>query len=192
MPRHVKTHMTAHILLISPDAQIKTEQYTEVTADGTNSTHTSLSLKVSRNCTNCPQTSSESTCRRFFAELCEERQGLDRRGRPPKLTLERPTMAENGEAHRTGGSSSSGARSSSIRPESNAVKADPEREWTPVARRRRFQKQDSRSCSSRSNEEVEEHGSDFGHWRQHQDGSEGRRNTKEDAGGDHKRRRRRA
>ena len=49
-PRHVKTHMTAHLLLsffrsvtwycsvfhsLTPDAQIRTGQSTEVTADGT-------------------------------------------------------------------------------------------------------------------------------------------------------------
>ena len=47
-------------------------------------------------------------------------------------------MAETGETHRTGGSSTTGARSSSIRLESDAVKADLETEWTLVARRRRF------------------------------------------------------
>ena len=36
--------------------------------------------------------------------------GLIRRGAPPKLTLEMPTMAETCETLRTGGSSSSGAR----------------------------------------------------------------------------------
>ena len=51
---------------------------------------------------------------------------------------ERPTMAETCETLRTGGSSSSGARSSWIRPESDTVKADPEPKWTLVARRRRF------------------------------------------------------
>ena len=45
-------------------------------------------------------------------------QGLVRRGRPPKVTLETPTLAETGETLRTGGSSSTGARSSSIRPQS--------------------------------------------------------------------------
>ena len=65
-------------------------------------------------------------------------QGLVRRGRPQKLTLERPTMAETGETLRTGRSSSGGARSSLIRPGSDTVKADPETEWTLVARRRRF------------------------------------------------------
>ena len=65
-------------------------------------------------------------------------QGLVRRGRPPEQTLEIPTMAETGESFRRGGSSSAGLRSSSIRPESDTVKAGPEPEWTPVARRRRF------------------------------------------------------
>ena len=39
-------------------------------------------------------------------------QGLVRRGRPPKLVLPEPSMAETGETLRTGGSSSSGTRSS--------------------------------------------------------------------------------
>ena len=40
-------------------------------------------------------------------------QGVVRRGGPPKLTLERPTMGETGGTRRTGGSSSSGTRLSS-------------------------------------------------------------------------------
>ena len=102
--------------------------------------------------------------------------GLVRSGRPPKLTLERPTMAEAAEALRTGGASSGGAGSSSIRPELDAMKADPETEWMPVARRRRFR---SKTPDLGVFEET-----DCGHWRQHQDGSDRRRNTKVNAGGD--------
>ena len=41
-----------------------------------------------------------------------------------------------------------------------------------------FQQQDPRSCSCRKDEEVEDR-VDIGHWRQQQDGSDGRRNTEE-------------
>ena len=56
---------------LTPDAQSSTGQATEVTVDGTRDSgvvdqtkilHTSSSLKRSRDCTNCPQTSFESTC----------------------------------------------------------------------------------------------------------------------------------
>ena len=95
-------------------------------------------------------------------------------------------MTETGETRRTGGSSG-GARSLSIRPESDAVKADLETEMDTCGKAATFQKQDPGSCSCRRDEEVEEHKSDFGHWRQHQDGSDGRRNTKEKAVGDDRR-----
>ena len=48
-------------------------------------------------------------------------QGLVRRGRPPKLVLPEPSMVETGETPRTGASSSSGTRSSPIRPESGRL-----------------------------------------------------------------------
>ena len=47
-------------------------------------------------------------------------------------------MAEAGETLRTGGSSSSGTRSSPIRPGPADVKVDTETDWTPVTGRRRF------------------------------------------------------
>ena len=76
-PRHVKANVTGHIILIffrlvnwycsvfhflTPDSQIRTEQYTEVTVvsgvdDWTKTTHTSVSLKMVER-----QTSSQSTC----------------------------------------------------------------------------------------------------------------------------------
>ena len=65
-------------------------------------------------------------------------QGLVRRGRPPKLMLPEPSMADVGETLRAGGSSSSGTRSSPIRPGPTDVKVDAETEWTPVTGRRRF------------------------------------------------------
>ena len=65
-------------------------------------------------------------------------QGLVRRGRLPKLVLPEPSMAEAGETLRTGGSSSSGTRSSPIRPGPTDVKVDAETDWTPVMGRRRF------------------------------------------------------
>ena len=65
-------------------------------------------------------------------------QGLVRRGRPPKLVFPEPSMAETGETLRTGGSFSSGTRSSPIRPGPTDVKVDTETEWTPVTRRRRL------------------------------------------------------
>ena len=70
--------------------------------------------------------------------LAWDGQGLVRRGGPLKLKLPEPSMAETGETLRTSGSSLSGTRSSPIRPGPTDVKADPETEWTPVARRRRF------------------------------------------------------
>ena len=49
-------------------------------------------------------------------------QGLVRRGRPPKVTLDAPTMAEAGEMLRAGGSSSVGTSASSIPPEPSTVR----------------------------------------------------------------------
>ena len=51
-------------------------------------------------------------------------------------------MAETGETLRTGGSSTSGARSSSIRLESDTVKADLETEMDACGKTATFQEQD--------------------------------------------------
>ena len=64
-------------------------------------------------------------------------QGMLRRGRPPEAGAP-ITMAKTGETLRKGESSSSGTRSTPIRPEPTDVKVEIETEWTPVARRRRF------------------------------------------------------
>ena len=64
-------------------------------------------------------------------------QGPVRRGRPPKLVLLEPSMAEAGETIRSG-SSSSGTRSSPVRLGPTDVKVNTETQWTPVTRRRRL------------------------------------------------------
>ena len=99
-------------------------------------------------------------------------QGLVRRGRARKLALERPT------------SCSSRTRWSSIRPEFRYREGWSGDRADACGKTATFQKQDPRSCSCWGDEDAEEQGSDFGHWRQHQDGSDGRRNTKEDADDD--------
>ena len=143
-PRHIKTHMTAYIYVsffrlvswycsvfhfLTPDARIRTEQHTEVTPDGTkvsggrldednaHITATENGREIARTARRLPlsQRVDVSLLKRVKG-LPWDGQGLVRRGGPPKLTLERPTMAETGETLRTGGASSSGAGSSSIRP----------------------------------------------------------------------------
>ena len=59
-----------------------------------------------------------------------DRQGLVRRGRPPKVTLDAPTMAEAGEALRAGGSLSAGTRAPSIPPEPSTAKDGESDSWT--------------------------------------------------------------
>ena len=59
-------------------------------------------------------------------------QRLGRRSRLPKLVFPEPSMAATGETLRTGGSSSSGTRSSPIRPGPTDVKVDAETAWTPA------------------------------------------------------------
>ena len=164
---------------ITPDAQIRTGQSTEVTVDGTRlsgvvhwtrPTHTSLSKKMVERLQELSrrlplnQRVDVSLLKRVKG-LPWDGQGLVRRGRPPKLVLPEPSMSEAGETLRMGGSSSSGTRSSPIRPGSTDVDVDAETEWTPVTGRRRFRSKNSRSCSCRGDdEEVEEHSADFGHW----------------------------
>ena len=85
--------------------------------------------KWSRDCKNCPQTSSDLLKR--VKGLPWDGQGLVRRGRRPKLVLPEQSMAQTGGTLRTGGSSP-------IRLGPTDVKVDAETEWTPVTRRRRF------------------------------------------------------
>ena len=155
-PRHTKTRTTARTLLsffrsvnwcyslfhfLTPDARIRTGQHTEVTVDGT--MHTSLSRKMGREIARTirrlpPSQRVDVSLLKRVKGLPWDGQGMVRRGGPPKLVLPRSTMAETGETLRTGELSSSGTRSSPIRPGPTDVKVDIETEWTPVARRRRF------------------------------------------------------
>ena len=88
---------------------------------------------------------------------------LIRRGRPPQLGLPEPSMAETGETIRTGGSSSSGKRSSPIRPGPTDVKVDTVR-VDAFVEAATSQKQNSGSCGRRGNEEVEKHSAGTRHW----------------------------
>ena len=151
-PRHVKTHLTTHIpsscfrlvnwycsvfRFLTPDAQNRTERknkgdsgWTRDTGvdDWTKTAHvTENGREIARTVRLLPLGQRVYvSLLKCVKELPWDGQGLVRRGRPPKLTLENPTMAEAGETLRTGGSSSSGTRSSPARPESDTVKALPE------------------------------------------------------------------
>ena len=166
-PRYIKMHTTAHSELsffhlvnwncsafhsLTPDAQIRTRQSTEVTVDGTRESGvvdqtkdiahiivTENGRKTARTARRLPlsQRVDVSLLKRVKG-LPWDGQGPIRRGRPPKLVLPEPSMAETGETLRTGGSSSSGTQSSPIRPGLTDVKVDTETEWTPVTRQRRL------------------------------------------------------
>ena len=135
-PRHARTHMTAHTRLrffrpvnwycsvfhsLTPDAQSRTGQSSEVTVDGTRdprvvdwtrTTHTSLSQKmveIARTVRRLPlnQRVDVSLLKRVKG-LPWDGQGLVRSDRHLKLVLAEPLMAEAGETLRMGGSSLSG------------------------------------------------------------------------------------
>ena len=96
---------------LTPDAQIKREQPTEVTAVGTcgrwdkDNTHISVTgagREIARTVRRPPPSERvDVSLLKRVKELPWNGQGLVRRGRPPTLTLERRTMAEAGETLRT-------------------------------------------------------------------------------------------
>ena len=110
-------------------------------------------------------------------------QGLVRRGRPPKLVLPEPSMAEAGETLRTGGSSSSGTRSSPTRAGPATVKDDVDTEWTPVTRRRRFRSKTPDPAVVEVTKRIWSTAPTPEHWRRHQDGGDRRGDAEEGACG---------
>ena len=165
--RHIRMHTTAHTHLsffclvnwycsvfhsLTPDAQIRTGQIYRgdsgrdkgfwcgrLDEDNAHIIVTATGREIARTARRLPlsQRVDVSFLKRVKG-LPWDGQGLVRRGRPAKLVLPEPSMAETGETVRTGGSSSSGSRSSPIRPGPADVKVDAETEWTPVTGRRRF------------------------------------------------------
>ena len=124
-PRHIKMHTTAHTHLsflqlvnwycsmfhsLTPDAQIRTGQSTEVTVDltgdsavvdRTKTMHTSSSLKTVER---LHELSTDFLCQRVDVSqkrLPWDGQGLVQRGKPPKLVLPEPLLAKTGETHAT-------------------------------------------------------------------------------------------
>ena len=164
-PRHTKTHTTARTLLsffrsvnwyysffhfLTPDARIRNRTTCRGDSgwDNAHITVTENGREIARTIRTLPpsQRVDVSFLKRVKG-LPWGGQGMVRRGGPPKLVLPGSTMAKTGETLRTGELSSSGTRSSPIRPEPSDVKVDIETEWTPVARRRRFRSKNSGSCS---------------------------------------------
>ena len=132
---------------LTPDAQISTGQSTDVTVDGTRDywcgrlDEDNAHIIVTDNGREIARSGRRlSLSQRLDVSLVKRDKGLPwdgrglvRRGRPPKLVLPEPSMAETGETLRTGGSPSSGTRSSPVRP----GPTDTETEWTPATRARR-------------------------------------------------------